>query len=57
MITITIEEYVDEIEGELEHSNVIIDMLKQRLGELRGDLCTCSGCVLDYRNEHEEGVH
>lgn len=44
-----LEDYIKELDGDVELSHTIIQMLQARLTELDENPCACLGCVVEYR--------
>ena len=45
----TSDEYIEEILGELEWANDIIDMLQDRLDDAEEESCICAACLKNYK--------
>jgi len=53
---ISIEEYAEELEGDVELSHTIIILLQARLEEAGINSCICNACIEEYRAEMGEDI-
>jgi len=53
---ISMGEYVEELEGDIELSHTLILMLQERLEEAGLSPCVCGTCIADYRAEAGEEI-